>query len=277
MKKVLIFLLLLLVVIAWGLRGNISMFPKLNRARTKAILQTTKKYGPDTAESIFGRHIKEINLPTIPEIEFDVKSQDVYKEKEKDLDAKLEAIPKDERDRYDLSFIKEIYDVTRGTPATETDMEKWMNVFAQGASREGIYRSLVLDSLYNSMENISHPVNESVINYTTYYMSSFLHKKVDKTAIEPINFYLLKRMVTENTLDMIDALKSRPEDLFAWYAVFSGEMAKFYSPAFANDLRKDDFRHRHFEWAQNAPFQYIKSETIIKLHRIFNFLIKKID
>jgi hypothetical protein len=261
----------------WWSRGDLSKFPELNKKREQVISFVTSNYGSDLAMKLFGKTSDEILLPAIPSVNKDVKSLDVYKDKEEGLDKKLKSIPEEERKKYDLSFIREIYDVTRETRATDDDFANWMNVLGQGGSREGVYRAVVLDSYYYSLENMSHPVNKSVVDFTDYFLGNFLNQKVDTEVIGKMNFYMLKRIITERTLDTIDIIKRKREDIFAWYAVFSGEMGRLYTGAFQNELRQEKLRKRHLKWAENAPFQYIKSEIIIKLHKVFNFLNKKID
>ena len=62
------------------------------------------------------------------------------------------------------------------------------------------------------------------------------------------------------------------EDLYQWYSVFSSELAKDYDMLLKAPVRKDPRLEFHLKWAESMPVQHIKSEFIIKLHKVMNGL-----
>jgi hypothetical protein len=148
-----------------------------------------------------------------------------------------------------------------------------MNVFSQGATQEGVYRAMVLDQIYAGLENFPNPVNEEVVDFTIWYMKKFNDREYPREKIEGINFFSIKRIITEKSLETLDGLAAREaDDFYRWYAVFSGELSRKYPSAFRNELRSNPVMSRHEAWAKGSPEQLIKAEMIIKLHLVFNFI-----
>jgi len=86
-------------------------------------------------------------------------------------------------------------------------------------------------------------------------------------------FVLTLRITTERCLEIIDQyIDSNKDDLYSWYAVFSGELANKYPAVWKNKLRKTTKMTHHKKWAATVPDQHIKSEVIIKVHKVFNSL-----
>lgn len=241
-----------------GLVDDIKIFlrPKL-----------VKIIGVDKTNELLGTDPSAIAMPTIPKIEKNAKDSSGFGKGPKN-DIKFE---KDQIARFNYVFIKEVFEATRKSPATEGDLSKWMNVLSQNGSREGVYRALVLDSVYLGLENYDTFLNESSIDFTLDYLSRYLDKTVSRKALTKANFYTVKRDLTERSLEVIDVfLTSEGDEVYNWYALFSARLAKDYPEAMNNKTRKDTDPARHKLWAKSVPDQFIKSEIIIKLHRVFN-------
>ena len=221
--------------------------------------------GMDIAIQIFGEKEETIKLPTIPEVIKDARN---VRPQLKDVKSN---ISKEKIEKSNLSFLFEIYKATRQTKPNDDEVSRWMNVMGQGGSREGVYRALVLDNTYAGRENYDSPVTDGTIKFVQFYLSDFLDKSIKKESIEKTNFYTLKRVITEQTLEILDELTYKNiEDFYSWYAVFSAEMAKKYPEKFENKIRKSTSRERHMKWAKFVPIQHVKSEIMIKLHTLFN-------
>ncbi|OUR93673.1 hypothetical protein A9Q84_19610 [Halobacteriovorax marinus] len=225
-----------------------------------------KYLGAEFAVKLFGEKEESIKLPEIPKVNKDAKSiRPELKEKTKNK------ISKEQMEKSNLNFVFEIYESTRKIKPNDNDVAKWMNVMEQGGSREGVYRALVLDGTYAGMENYDSPMTDSGIAFTKYYVNNFLNKNLKKDSIEKTNFFTLKRVLTEQTLEVLDELAFKDINLFYdWYAVFSAEIAKKYPNYFKNKIRKSTSRERHRKWGSFVPTQHVKSEVIIKLHNLFN-------
>lgn len=229
-----------------------------------------KFLGEDTATSILGTAPDGVELPEIPKVNRSALDQSVFKN-EKDI--KEENIPESKKKKLDYYFIEELYTATRNTKANKNDLLSWFSILSQGGTREGVYRALVLDNTYRGLENYDNPVNASTVEFASYFYSRFLNKKIKKKAIEGLNFYTLKRITVKNSLEVADEyLKGDKESFYKWYAVFSGELAREYPKAWKNKLRKTTKMKYHKKWAETVPDQQIKSEIIIKIHKVYNFL-----
>ncbi|MBI2519992.1 MAG: hypothetical protein HYV97_06235 [Bdellovibrio sp.] len=211
----------------------------------------------------------KMTMPPIPKLVDDAKSTEVYSRKE---DLAQFKIKQEDYQKYNLAFIDEVIIETRGMKANDNDLAKWMNTMEQGASREGIYRALVLDATYAGLENYEAWVTERSSAFAISFLEKFINQTLKKEAIAKLNFYTLKRIVTEKALEVIDAYYNNPQDLHRWYAVLSSDFAEQYPTIWNNELRKDVSSERHLKWASSVPSQFLKSEVIIKIHKIFNHL-----
>ncbi|WP_127718404.1 hypothetical protein [Halobacteriovorax sp. HLS] len=224
-----------------------------------------KYLGEDIAVKIFGEVEETILLPAIPTVSKDAKNI------RPELKTSKTKISKEKLEKANLSFIYQIYKATRMTDPNENEVARWMNVMSQGGSREGVYRALVLDGTYAGRENTDAPITDETIEFVQYYLSTFLDKSISKESLEKSNFYTLKRIITEQTLEILDELTyKKMEDFYNWYAVFSAEVAKKYPSTFDNKVRVSTSREKHKKWAMYVPVQHVKSEVMIKLHTLFN-------
>ena len=209
----------------------------------------------------------EIPMPTLPKILDDAKSTAIYNKKPE----KIVLAPGVEQ-KYYQGYIKELYEVTRQQKPNEDEIAKMMNVLHQGGTREGIYRSLVLDSTYGGMENWDKPVKSVTADFAVYFYDKYLGKKVAKKSFEGMSVYTLKRLATEKSLDVADAFGDDRESLEKWYAIISADLAKRFPSVGTNIVRKNPSALAHKVWANKVPVQHIKSELIIKIHISFNSL-----
>ncbi|HAZ13767.1 MAG TPA: hypothetical protein DCY86_13325 [Bdellovibrionales bacterium] len=229
-----------------------------------------KYLGDETTVMLLGpAPVAKMALPPIPKLVDDAKSTEVYSRKE---DLSQFKIKPEEYQKYNLAFIDEVIVETRGMKANDNDLAKWMNTMEQGASREGIYRAMVLDATYAGLENYDAAVTERSSAFALSFLEKFINQTLKKEAIDKLNFYTLKRVITEKALEVIDAYYSNPQDLYRWYAVLSSDFAEQYPTIWNNELRKDPSAERHMQWAGSVPSQFLKSEVIIKIHKIFNHL-----
>ena len=229
-----------------------------------------KILGEDTATSILGEGPGTVELPTIPKVNRSALDSSVF---DNEKDVKEKNIPNDKKDKLDYYYVDELYTSTRNMKGNKDQLTRWFSILSQGGTREGVYRALVLDNTYRGLENFDNPVNDSVVSFASYFYPRFLNKKIKKEALEKLNFYTLKRLTTKNSLEVVDEyLKGNKDELYKWYAVFSGELAEKYPKAWKNALRKKEKMAHHKKWAATVPDQHIKSEIIIKIHKVYNHL-----
>lgn len=235
--------------------------------KDKIVQWSYQLLGKDLTEKIFGP-MDDIVLPAIPKIEKDAKKAIV--ERKENLGQKLE--PEKEK-ALNYSFVMELFDVTRKSKPNKEEISNWMNVLGQGATREGVYRALVLDQTYYGLENFRKPVNDKLAEFASRYMPTYLGQGTEMAKLKEANFFTLKRILTERSLETFDELMSHNvEDGYNWYAVLSADMANSFGKVWQNDIRKSNNKKAHKQWAMKVPEQQVKSEIIIKLHKAFNFL-----
>ena len=224
---------------------------------------TVKLIGADQSASP-----EEITLPPIPKIDDNAKSTAVYDKKEETILLKPEVAQK-----FNYAYITEVYEATRQTKPNDDEMTKMMNVLSQGGTREGVYRSLVLDSVYGGMENWDKPVKSAAADFAVYFYGKYFGKKILKKSFEGVSIYTLKRLITEKSLEVADAFGSDRDGLEKWYAVMSADFSIRFPQIWTNPMRKKSSVLEHKIWASKVPLQHIKSEMIIKVHSAFNSLI----
>ena len=215
---------------------------------------------------------EKIKLPQIPSII--KKSTDIesYTKLKRDP-TEYDALSAEQKRKFDYKFLVELFQVTRKSDPKDEDLSNWLNTLDQGGSREGIYQALVLDEVYAALENIEVKPSKRLLDFTLAFSQKFLNQTFKVESINQLNSYSLKRIVTEKALDVIEYYESKDlESMHSWYAIFSSDLAKEYSPLFKSPLRLDPNPEFHYEWAKNMPVQHIKSEVIIKLHSVMNKL-----
>ena len=214
----------------------------------------------------------EVKLPPIPkEVK---KGTDVgsYTKLQKDR-TEFDKLPPERRRQFDYKFLEELFQVTRKSEAKDEDLANWLNTLDQGGSREGIYQALTLDEVYSALENMEERPSAQLLDFSLKFSQRYFNQTFKKESLSQLNLYSLKRIFTEKGLDLLEYYEVHNLDhLYQWYAVFSSELAKDYSPLLKTPLRQDQRLEYHLEWAKAMPIQHIKSEFIIKLHTVMNGL-----
>lgn len=225
-----------------------------------------KILGNDLTIKIFGEDPNQIELPQIPTITTNAKSTESY-----DKEAENHSFKKEDLERYNIAFLEEAFELIRGAKINADELAKWMNVMSQGATREGVYRALVLDDVYRGLENYDKETKEETAIFVINYFGKYLDRKTDKETLTKTNFYALKRVVVEKTLEILDVMYMKnKDDFYKWYAVFSADMAKDYSVRFTSKVRQSTSAQKQYQWATSVPSQFVKSEVILKLNLLMN-------
>jgi len=212
--------------------------------------------------------IPEMQMPPLPIVASDAKSTAVYEKKED----KIKIDPKIEQ-KFNYAYIKEVFEATRQSKPTDEEMNQFMNVLSQGGTRDGIYRSLVLDATYAGMEEWDKPVKSATADFAVYFYEKYLGKKIQKKSFEGWSVFTLKRLITEKALDIMEAYGDDREKMEKWYAIMSSDLAKKFPTIWSNNLRKNPSAETHKAWASKVPLHHIKSEIIIKIHAAFNSMM----
>ncbi len=225
---------------------------------------------------VMGRkdRVVHLKMPAIPEVKKDSTSLETS-ESYKDPNAKR--FKAEDKKRYDYFYIKEVYEVTLQRKVNENELARWMNVIGQGGTREGVYRAIVLGSDYRAMENyVGARLRKKTIAFVEHFLSRYLQKKISTKDLKRINFYTVKRIVTEMALEVVDSflMEKRSEDLFTWYGIMAADFAKNYSEVWDSKQRKNANELQQKKWAQAVPVQFLKSEIIIRIHKLMNVLNK---
>ncbi|MGE3608984.1 MAG: hypothetical protein AB7I27_05310 [Bacteriovoracaceae bacterium] len=231
--------------------------------------------GIEWSNKILGEAPKEINVITLPAIpQILKKNTDVesYTKKTK-AETEYDRLTKEKKRQFDFKFLHELFLVTRKSEAKDEDLANWMNTLDQGGSREGIYQALVLDDVYAALENLEEKPSKRLIDFSVLFAQKFLNQTFKPEALQSLNLYSLKRIMTEKGLDVLEFYETKDlNDLYRWYAIFSADLAKDYGAFLKSEVRKDQIQEYHYEWAKSMPIQHIKSEFIIKLHTVMNGL-----
>ena len=238
----------------------------------------TNLIGSKWSETFLGKAGNEtpatsITMPTIPTSE-QLKlttSTDAHIAKG---ETAFDQLPNERIRQYNFNFLQELFAVTRRTEARDEDLSTWMNTLDQGGSREGIYQALVLDSVYNTLESIENSPADGLLDFIVEFSQKFLNQTMPKSNLEQLNHYSLKRILTEKGMDVMEFYQTKNlDDLYRWYALFSSDVASRYSSSFAgNAVRQNPSADFHYEWAKSMPIQHIKSEFVIKMHKLMNDL-----
>ncbi len=216
------------------------------------------------------------DLPTIPQVKQGATSTQVYDKTGKiyQQGAKFNNLPLEQKRKFRVAFINELYLVVRGSAASDDELRRNLNILEQGGTREGVYRSLVLGRDYNNLETFEENPSDPLVSFTVGYAIKYLALQYQKEQISQLNLWGIKRVIIEKTLEIMDSFPSDGEDLHKWYAHLSLDFAKNYSSVWKNKSRKSLNLEFHKRWAEMVPLQQIKSEVIIKISRVMNSLQK---
>jgi len=234
---------------------------------------TVKVIGKDFAAKFFGDESPSMDLPAILKIVADATSTEIYKKKKEKVTLNL---TEEQKSEYNVSYINELIMATREVKANRDELGKWYNTLSQGATREGVYRAMVLDDYYRRLENYNDSPSRAVVDFAIPFMDRYVNQKVSEKTLAALNLYSIKRLITEKALDIADTylVEDKDEDFYRWYSVLSSDLAKNY-PIWSNKLRAQVNPQAHLAWAKKVPNQYVKSEIIIKMHTLFNNLQKR--
>lgn len=248
--------------------------------KQKARSVLVKLVGTEKSNQILGQgpvvseEAESLKMPTLPLLEKKNTDSSVYR-----MDSELraqgkefESLSLEKRRSYEIAYIKELFQATRRAPAKEDDLAKWINVLEGGGSREGVYRGVVLDDVYASLENYEEPLSEKILPWTISFSRKYLALAFKESVLKQGNLFFLKRVISEKVFEMLDALESKPDDFRVWYAIYSAELAKDFPQLWKDGIRSDKRSETHYKWAKKAHIQHIKSETVIKLHIVMNSL-----
>ncbi len=226
--------------------------------------------GQERAKTWFDIETHDIKMPDLTQLKKTNKKTIEYQYKKKN-----ESIDQKKKARYDELFVREVFLAIRNFKAQDKDLVRWLNVLKQGGSREGVYRALILDHTYKGLENFDKPINDSVVDFAISFMDIYLGHHITQEKIDLFNFYTLKRLVAEKSLEIFDELFVRDEEeAYNWYALFSADIAKKFKKSWKNEVRINESPEFHRNWAKAVPLQHIKSEIFIKVHLSFNGLIQ---
>jgi len=217
----------------------------------------------------------ELALFPIPKIEANTKSVAIYTK----VSDRVKLDPEIEKS-FHQSFVRELYKAVRQADASQDQLFSYINVLENGGSREGLYRSLVLDEHYAKLEETPQALSPEVIKWSLHFFDKFINKKYNQDKIQSLNFYTLKRIMTEKSLEVIDAYlelnnANSREGIERWFAVFSKELAQKYLKHLPGKSRQVQNDQAYFEWAKKVPVEHIKSETILKIHFVINGLMQE--
>lgn len=248
----------------------VSIFLVLSLTSTQAsftdrVINSFKKLisrfsGNEKKESTF-------KVPTIPTVGQDQKSATVQRTKSQGTLSETQV------KQYNQLYVEEVFKETRNSAPTVNDVSKWYSVLSQGGSNEGVYRALVLDQVYRGLENLNYPPTDEVKKFASQYFYKFLDKSLNQDNLDQLNFYYLKKTTVEKSLEVVDAfLNQDGEDIYQWYGALGAFLAKNFPNAFKSDVRGNPDPEYHRSWAMNVSDQILKSEVIIKLHKVYNSL-----
>ena len=240
-------------------------FPSVIRKMATDIL------GEELVENIIGIDSKEMmEMPSLPKLLENPKSLDFANINDQ---PKTPITDKDKKN-LDNHFLYELFTEIRSSDPSEDEYQQWMNILTQGATREGVFRALIYDKIYERLEfSSSRRVSADAKEFTVLFYQKFIGIKISQTKMDQMNVYALKRIVCEKTLQMVDTLYQKNKlDVYKWYAIFSSDLAIKYRRIWGNDIRKQRSPSKHYRWASLAGEQFIKSEIIIKLNKLYNHL-----
>lgn len=254
-----------------SLGANASVLDSLRGVLTPIIgAKWTETFLGKGGDSVEATSIKMPAIPTSEQLKLTTSTDAQIQKGPTEFDQ----LPSEKIRQYNFNFLQELFEVTRRTEARDEDLSIWMNTLDQGGSREGIYQALVLDNVYNTLESIENSPSDPLLDFIISFSQKFLNQTMSKENLNQLNHYSLKRILTEKGMDVMEFFETKSlDDLYRWYALFSSEVASQYGSSFGeNAVRKNTSADYHYEWAKSMPIQHLKSEFIIKMHKIMNDL-----
>lgn len=216
-------------------------------------------------------HDSHIELPPIPKIvnrKFDLS---ILENDDSHHETKFDKLSENQKKRIHFQVLNELFLVTRGMKPKDQDLLIWLNVLNQNGSREGVYHALVLDEVYAELEQLDEKRSDKMMDMVLEFYHIFANEKISQSFLKNFNSYSLKRKLTERFLSVMDSFEKK-DDFDKWYAVLSFKMAKEYGKFFLKKRRKTVSKNYHYKWSQESTRDFVKLETILKLHIIMNKL-----
>jgi hypothetical protein len=213
-------------------------------------------------------------MPNIPIVKADSTSVAIYNKDGKihTQGVAFNQLSNKDKRKYRVGYLKELYPSVRGAEVNTNEILQGVNILEQGGTREGVYRSLVLSTEYMRLETYEEKPNDELVQFTIAYGIKYLGLQFGERQIGQLNLWGIKRVIVEKTLDMLDSFPKDGEDLYKWYAILSEELSSKHSGLWKNKTRLNKSLLYHHSWSQKVPFQQIKSEVIVKLHKVMNSL-----
>lgn len=232
--------------------------------------------GEKITSKIIGVEKKEskYKVPKIPELKYSATDASVYSKEGKIFKqgSKFNNLDLEKKRTFRISFIRELFSAVRQTEVKGEELATYLNILEQGGSREGVYRRIINDDVYRSLEDFPAPPKDKFIAFINNFGPKYLATGYSEEGMKKVNIYTIKKIITEKALEVLDALTKNPEDIYHWYTVFSEDMALNYSSSFTGKVRTQKSPDFHYKWSQQVPFQHIKSEVIVKLNLVLNKL-----
>jgi hypothetical protein len=240
----------------------------VQRARDFLSPLVARVLGEDTARRWFGSSFtEEIELPAIPEIVRDARSTT------RRAALNENTLQEEQWIRYNRRFVEEVFEASRRLRPNTNDIAQWMNVLMQGGTHEGVYRGMVLDQTYAGLENYPQNSSADLADFVVEYFEKYLNRTQTVERISEVNFFSIKRILVENSLEVFETLATNdPDSVYRWYAHLSGTLAYKYPEVFIEEPRSTTSMYHHYQWGQAVPEQVMKAELIVKLHQVMNFL-----
>jgi hypothetical protein len=271
------FLLILVIVFNSSLAFAMD-FESMKKKYSKVLRPYSLKiFGDKTTKKLLGEDPDTIKLPAIPKVNL-TSTTAVTLEKNSKLALQGEEFNKlsdEEKKPFRIAFLEELFLSSRKNKASDQEIHQWLNTIEQGSSREGVYRAMVLDRVYRSLEDFFDPPSTEAVNFIQYFYSKYINKKVNADTLTKLNLYSIKRIISEKCLEILEAYESKPTNLYTWYGVMSADLAKRFKGVYKNKMRNNLQVKNHIAWASSVPYQHVKSEMVIKIHLALNSFMNK--
>ena len=180
-------------------------------------------------------------------------------------------------------MVDEMYEqVMIERPKNSKDLDGWINIFAQGASVEGVYHGLILSTSYAAKETGTTTI--SVLRWYSQELefmdalSSQMDKKVKLQSAgqyvkekSDASFFTLKKEFGERILREIELRKNNRKELSKWFATLASRWAKLEIDFGLTERNKREFDF-HEDWAMENSVGLLQWEILNRVHRIMNQL-----
>lgn len=212
----------------------------------------------------------EPELPEIPTVNRNAKDTSQYNRKTDPMIKSFSDSLSDlQKEQLNSSFINEAYTAVLGREPLHDEYAAKISVLQQGGSREGLYRSIVLGSKYQSFEKGSDLTSNKTADFLTQILPEFTGFNMEKERLTQINFYTVKRVVTERFLEVIDAYDDE-DNLRRWFAVLSHKLEESAPKTWKQRHRTFKSKNAYYHWSKKIPRDILKSEVYLRLHLLLN-------